>query len=302
MANSREKSSGLRRREFLALGPAFGLATGMLPLGSLARAASAGPLAGIGAVRDDLLSIGYWQGSDTLAEFASLAHTGEPFFVDAQDSPVDESAIAEPVYADVISAQALSVGDRRFAQNGAKVSIHGLFPSAGEAVHDLPGLSIDAHFDPYHQAPFHAWRFDPSASSSSPAGVSFTVPLAKTTGLTLSFAIAEGRDQRSGTDASPERISTRFSLGREPGQPKLRRGVYFIAWRGSNSKPLPSWRRYLVLAAAAKTGDLPEDEIAHQGYSRLTQRWNRRVPADLSYVMLSVDYAAGSAMEMGLGA
>ena len=140
-------------------------------------------------------------------------------------------------------------------------------------------------------------QFDPSASSSSPAGVSFTVPLATTTGLTLSFAIAEGRDQPSGADASPKRISTRFSLGREPGQPKLRRGVYFIAWRRSNSKPLPSWRRYLILAAAAKTGDLPEDEITHEGYSRLTRRWNELAPADLSYVMLSVDYAAGSAME-----
>ena len=297
MANSHEKSSSLRRREFLALGPAFGLATGMLHLGSLARAASSEPFAGIGPARDDLLSIGYWQGSDTLAQIARLTHTGEPFFVDAQDSPVDESAIAETVYADVISAQALSVGDRRFAQNGAKVTIHRLFRTAGEEVHDLPGLSIDVHFDPYHRAPFHAWQFDPSASSSSPAGVSFTVPIAKTTGLTLSFAIAEGRDQRSGADASPRRISTRFSLGREPGQPKLRRGVYFIAWRGSNSKPLPSWRRYLILAAAAKTGDLPEDEIAHEGYSRLTQRWNGRVPTDLSYVMLSVDYAAGSAME-----
>ncbi len=297
MANSREKSSGLPRRDFLALGPAFGLATGMLHLSSLSKAALSSPFAGLEPARDDLLSIGYWQGSDTLAEFARLTHTGEPFFVDAQHSPVDESAIAEPVPADVISAQALSVGDRRFAQNGAKVSIHGLFPTVGEEVHDLPGLSIDVHFDPYHRAPFRAWQFDPSASSRSPAGVSFTVPLEKTTGLTLWFTIAEGRDQRSGADASPERISTRFSLGREPGQPKLRRGVYFIAWRGSNSKPLPSWRRYLVLAAAAKTGDLPEDEITHEGYSRLTRRWNELAPADLTYVMLSVDYAAGSGTE-----
>ena len=72
---------------------------------------------------------------------------------------------------------------------------------------------------------------------------------------------------------------------------KLRRGVYFVAWRGPDSDPLPSWRRYRILATEPKIADRSDGPTEQVRYARMVRRRTELAATDLTYVMVSVDYA-----------
>ncbi len=305
----------LGRRELLALGPAFALTSGLL---SSKLAAAAGPLRRLaGPNPQDLVSIGYWDGSEALASFDGLAPTAEPLVADAGETSGDRAADAEPERADLIAAEALGEGDPRFARKGAKIQIHGMFPVEDAPAEDLASLSLDVYFKPYHGTPFHAWGFVNGALPSSCSPTAFTAPIAQVSGLNLCFEINDAADRHGqrvdhadreapahGASASAEpsgsadpstiQVWTRFSLGREAGLVKLRRGVYLISWRGRAARPLPSWRKYRVLTAAPKDVDRQEDIGPKAPPFRLVRRRDEGTPADLTYALLSVDYADGS--------
>ena len=303
----------LGRRKFLALGPACALGSGLLSSKLAAAAGSLGRLAG--ANPQDAVSIGYWDGSEALASFDGLAPTAEPLVADAGETSDDRAADAGPERADLIAAEALGEGDPRFARKGAKVRIHGMFPIEAAPAEDLASLSLDVYFKPYHGAPFHAWGFVNGSLPSVCSPTAFTAPIAQVSGLNLCFEITDAGERRGpsvdhadreapahGASASAEsadptmtQVWTRFSLGREAGLPKLRRGVYLIAWRGRRARPLPSWRQYRVLTAAPRDTDRQEDIGPEAQPFRVVRRRDESTPADLTYALLSVDYADGSA-------
>ena len=282
------KIEGIGRRDFLAIGPAFAISSGVI---CSAGAASARPLDWIGAktgADGPSVSIGYWRGSDTLGDLASLRHACGRSSIDGLDVSADGRACDEFVSADVIGAEDLGQGDRSFARDGAEVSIHGMFKAGGVGNRVPPPLSIDAYFEPHHSAPFHAWRYDATGSPSS--NTTFFAPVTADTGLTLGFTIGDCVEDASlGPARSPAQVLTQFTLGHAPGKPKLRRGVYFIAWRDEKAPSLPSWKWYHILA------DRPEDQERrpHERHlSRLVGRWHGFAPSDLAYVMVSIDRPA----------
>ena len=181
MSKNDSNESGFRRRDFLALAPACVVTAGTLSA-SLAWADSPlGRLTTADPEHSGLVSIGYWLGSEKIASFDALTHTASSCFVDALNVPVDQATCVEPVDADLIGAESLQTGDQRFAETGAKISIHKLPVVDGQTIGAPPELSIDVHFTPFHRTPFHAWSTSPGSS------IAFTVPLERSSGLSLGW-------------------------------------------------------------------------------------------------------------------
>lgn len=276
------------------MAPGLGLATATL---APSLASAAGPLAwpGLAGASDarDQVSIGYWLGSESLPSVERLSHSAESYFVDSCRERLEAFDEIEPRQADLVPAGELWSGDRRFARDGVAVTIHGLFPNDGRAAGRLPCFSISMvqgkDYGPHHPERFHAWSYLGHEQPEGGAGVRFTAPVLADRGLTLAFEMTEAAT----AGAEPERreLLTRFSLGQEIATPKLRRGLYLIAWRAAKARPLPSWRRFEVLASDAETAAL--SDARHDGlcFSRLALRRDREARPDLSYVLMSLDYA-----------
>ena len=304
MTESGNKFLELARREFLKFVPASVVTAGTF---AASMASAANPLSRLTAgdrQSAGLVSIGYWLGSERIASFDTLTHTASSCFVDALNVPVDQATCVEPVDADLIGAESLQNGDQRFAETGAEIRFRKLNLADGQTIGAPPELSIDVHFTPFHGTPFHAWSTSPGSA------IGLTVPINRSSGLTLSLDVTENADERGNSidlrrpaasaSAQPNpnmtTVLSRFTLGREARQLKLRRGVYFIAWRGSKAGQLPPWRRYKILATEPQTTDRPDDMIEHASYSRLVQRRTELPANDLMYIMMSVDYAGRTAV------
>ena len=76
------------------------------------------------------------------------------------------------------------------------------------------------------------------------------------------------------------REEVRFTVGQEPGRPRLRRGVYFLASMG-RSQAGPAWARYQFRAMGEGLG---------RGLVR-GETFGLEA-ADFDYLVLSVDHAA----------
>lgn len=287
------KFLAIRRRGFLALVPACALTSGLWPshlaaAEYLQRLTPADP--------GDVLTVGYWPGSAALARLDGLRYATEA--ADPDDATRDPATDSELERADLIPAETLDRGDPRFARAGARVRLHGMFPVEDRPADDLASLSLDVSFQPFHDTMFHAWGFENGALPCVRPGTAFTVPIDGASGLTLAFDIAE-TGERCGQETSPTgssedpkagttRVVTRFSLGREPQTAKLRRGVYFVAWRGPSAKPLRSWRRYRILSRDVEAQDGVGSDACH---FHLVRRRDERTPTDATFAVLSVDYA-----------
>ncbi len=243
-----------------------------------------------------MLTVGYWQGSAALARLDGLRYATEA--PDADDARRDPATDSELERADLIPAETLDRGDPRFARAGARVRLHGMFPVEDRPAVDLASLSLEVSFEPFHDTMFHAWGFENGALPCVRPGTAFTVPIDRASGLTLAFDIADSRAQRgeetlaAGSPEDPKsgttRVVTRFSLGREPQTAKLRRGVYFVAWRGPSAKRLRSWRHYRILSRDVEPRDGVGGDACH---FHLVRRRDERTPTDATFAVLSVDYA-----------
>lgn len=188
------------RRAFLAWGSA--LAAGAL--GGKAFAASALPVDASTTAQADFVAVGY----------------GAPMLADASH---------------IIEARSLSSGDAEFVRRGARVTIFGL--EGMESTPDSDGITsfaLDVAYsgtDGVQPLLVHAWRFAKGPVAHFSPSTSFVVPVEGDSGLNLILET---------TDAAgvAKRTECRFTVGIEPGLPKLLRGLYALApsdassWRG----------------------------------------------------------------------
>jgi hypothetical protein len=173
----------------------------------------------------------------------------------------------------VVDARSLPSGDNVFARTGARISILELVAvTAREDSAVLEALAVDVHYPISGQdAPVlhRAWQFSNRPILHMSPGNSFTVPAGADTGLSLTLAI----DTKSGHHSC---ITTRFTLGGEPGLPKLMPGIYFLAPTGR-----PSWRQIEWRAIEggqprlAHKSVAPDEKIALAGFP---------------YLVMTVDY------------
>ena len=279
----------IRRRDFLALGSTCFLSSLFLGSGLLAGSRAFKRLISTDPRADEPLSVGYWRGSEGLADMDHLIHTSGSVGGDARTIPTNFTREQAPFRPDLIAAEALSVGDLRFARAGARVWIHGMFPLEDRRTcSGLDSLSIDVDFSPFHTTPFHAWHFQNASVPDCSSPSMFVVPIDKASGLTFSVEVTEVADMRGEAPRQGGRqVRAQFTLGREPGKLKLRRGVYFIGLRSVRTGSLPAWDKY----------QLRVTDMENAGAKRYLFRFDRRqiklVPADFVYLMLSVDYAQG---------
>ena len=255
------------RRGFLALGPAAAVCSAFASSAATAATRSFG-LFSPGEADPDRrsLSIGYWVGSDAIADLTAHRHN------DQEGLPLSGRSF------ELHPAESLAAGDPRFLYEDAQIGFHGMF--ATESGTAPAALSIDARFPAYHDAPHHAWRYHQVDLAS--ANTRFTAPVSAGAGLTLDFSI--------GTD-SPSTKTLHFVAGASAGQPKLRRGLYLIAWRDAAAAPLPSWRHYEILA---ERSDAQAERPSVT--SRLAMRRDGSARRDFSYVLISVDYVHSEAL------
>jgi hypothetical protein len=192
------KHDGWDRREFLKV----------LPVG--AASLSLATQSARAAAFDGGLPLAYWGGPEA-----------------------DSAAGEEP--GRVRDARHLPEGDRRFLASGARLTLHGLYPSEHLwAYTGWKGFEVDVVHDPVSDLRHLAWccenRHAPNISSS----ISVRVPVRAEHGLCLAGAM-RGKT----TDRIPFALS--LSTGEEKGTAKLRPGLYLAALRADGEV---NWRGY----------------------------------------------------------
>ena len=197
----------LRRRDFLALSS---VAAGAALLPSLAAADA--------LVRQQILSVGYLEGSDRLDDVFQL--------------PWRDLPEAEREAQLVVPADSLIAGDSSMAFSFIKIKLHGLFPAMPpRKLATLSSACLTVYFHlPWlgltEALPFHAWgaRFGARPTSGSP--VSFVVPTREDGSLEMAFDIMPQPNR----DVVPRRAQTDFTVDSWAGRPKLQRGIYLLGF------------------------------------------------------------------------
>lgn len=278
----------LTRRGFM-LGSA-GLVTGLALTRFLGRTNAT--LEGAACAHRDAgpLAVGYWAGAEDHAPLRVAAWTGP-----CRRRHVEASAFR----ADVVPADRLASGDPRFAETGARLAVKGTF----EAEHSmfrpaLESLAIDVLFDPVpggvpETVACHAWSLTRNPVTSASAAVTLQLPVDRSTGVGMTVARSNrapglaGRvfqtAVRGSRTVEPTRWtqSARWTLASEPGVPRLRRGVYFVACADRPGRAAPEWESYQFAPCDGAGGPSMLVRRGAGGFE----------PADFDYVVVAVDHA-----------
>jgi hypothetical protein len=225
------------RREVL------GLAAGSLAAAWLGTNRGATAEAVAGPV-DDLLSVGFLDGSDLLRRFRPLPWQ--------RRGPRVETLR-------VVPAERLTYGDPRLVLEWIAMTVHGFHPDPSPRQAPFCQADLTVFFpstDPLfpEPVPFHAWGSLRRPARSTAAPTRFVVPLRVDGGLEL---LLEVRDARvAGSRLPLLRTYTDFTVDPEPGRPKLQRGIYLLGL-------LPdAWRSSAVLPGAGEKADFQRTSLA----------------------------------------
>ena len=197
----------LNRRELIALGAAAGFARTL-----------AGPAALFAAPAPALLpmSVGFLESSELLPVPRAAAWQNTKF---------------ERV---VVPARALPIGDMELANESVRLTVHGLYPNLNRpAMGGVRHAMLEVHYpspDPARPQtlPFYAWGFTLEPGVSKGQRVSFDVPLGVDGGLDLRLEV-EPTQSPLGAPGKRLRYETRFTVDPSASQPKMQRGIYFLA-------------------------------------------------------------------------
>lgn len=215
--------SGLRRRDFLTLGSA-GLVS--LCLGDLAWAA---PSPAGGSLP---LPVAYLDGSAQVRDLKHLPRGVRRPAAVAGSGLARLDAAMEPM--EVVAADRMLSGDTSLVGRPLRLRIHGLYPPAAlnpKRWRELPeAIDLDVIFpppDPVFPAPlpFHAWSFRKSPGWNASPPVSFVFPLDWYVYPELVMTVTPAGG------GHPVRMTARFTLDQESGQPRLQRGLYLLGFR-----------------------------------------------------------------------
>jgi hypothetical protein len=237
----RSPARGLHRREFLYLGSVLALTPW------LAGAADAASIAA------KPLSVGVFEGSDRWQRVDPLPWQLRPSEKQAW-FPIDPAA-------------ALSMGDTNLLYRTVLVTVHGLYPSRAESCPEIDAAGLEVLFpslDPNVPGPFpfYAWAFKRKPGWNAGQRVSFPIGI-EGDGL-LRLALLVRWPGVKGTAARVERFEANLTVGREPGQPKLMRGIYLLglspgSWDSPKALAAPGVKNAAVPCSLAISIDpIPE--------------------------------------------
>lgn len=210
---------GLSRRQLLALSATAALTPW------LGRAAEAA----LPPQPESSLSVGYLEGSDALPSLRALPWS------------LDEDAKAS--FFPVLPAAELPLGDSNLLYRAVNLRLHGLYPARARSCPEIDAAALEVLFpsiDPL--APglqtFFAWVFKRKPGWNAGQTMTFPVPVEGDGKLRLVLLVRRVGDPKAGTPPVVERFETAFTVGREPGLPKLQRGIYLLGLnRGSWDSP-----------------------------------------------------------------
>jgi hypothetical protein len=236
----------LSRRDLLLLGAAGATSIVLSGAARVAPAIDLSPLTNLIGVARQPFTIGFWDRGSSGAS------------------------------AQLVDANSIASGNARFATDGARVSILGLYPRADmAALGHLESVAIDVLYAPFHDLEFRAWEFTNGATPRVGSPIAVNVPVDADTGLNVRLTY-----RLSGAEAATSSTAT-FALDSDPRSIKLREGVYLIALPDANAA-LPSWSRYS--APALNAGDRgPRMLHRHEWYASQAR------PSSQPYVMLSIE-------------
>jgi len=186
---------------------------------------------------DGAMAVAYLEGSDVAPDLRRFASSlGRDVFAAADEAPVPYRIVsADSVAADAsLWGQPLRVrvhGLGAVERNGLPlfVDLDVLVPSPDPAVAEGP-------------LPFHAWSCQGHGLHASPP-VSFVLPPCRESLPELRLTM---RDER-GEAVS---VRTRFTMGHEPGLPRLRRGTYLLSATGGRASARGLFARWGVAPPA----------------------------------------------------
>lgn len=308
------------RREFLTLGSVAMLSPLSAGAGSLLSPAvqqDSDQTLVMSGHQAATLSIGYWQGGESLRAGKLLknatieaADTAEQPF----EEPISSSAAlpAESALAEVsdsvllqdvqegLSSRVVDAGsispDRALQGRDMRITIHNI-TQAETAGDRLSEWLLDVIYqvktdDGEIDVPFHAWCYEDAQQTSS-SSVSFTAPVYPGGGLTLKSTRTVRRNDdmllrllnatltgRSAVSEDCVAENCSLSVNNAVSGPKLREGVYLIGGPDYRTGKLPQWGRYEF-----RTVDGKADDNARRLYHRSLTGW---APVDFDYVMVSV--------------
>ena len=280
----------MRRRDFLAYGSSSALALAGVASGVTARSGVASPLP-VDENAAELLAVGYVPGSASLARVEQTMGASELPRSDTRTVHSQSMSEHLPLHPHLIAAQSLPAGDPRFANTGARVSLHGSLPDETCKMYpELSLWSIDVEFNTLHgPLMFHAWCFQNQLVPQSSSPCSFYVPVDET--LSLSLSIKRNPQYHTSTGSPIDHLTydkqqarLEFSLGRETNVPKLQRGVYVIALPSVQTGRLPRWNEYRLQTAN------PETSGSATELYRCDWRCKPQKADDFAYVKFVVDY------------
>lgn len=176
------------------------------------------------------LAIGYWEGSDALT----------PAALKGKDDVSDD---APPLPVATTAALGLLHPDPSFMKASARVRVLPRIRGGSR----LTPFSVWVHYQAdgiasERLAPFGAWSFDGRGQASSP--ISFVAPVEQDHGILFSVRSEQSAGRRRAVSAGGVREQFfRFVILPQANEPKLQRGVYFLAPLPGSSFT-PNWSSY----------------------------------------------------------
>lgn len=214
-------------------------------------------------------TLGYWQGSDGIADLGKIAELRSGTTIKRTEA--DETSADPFVCADIVPAEALGTGDRELPGRPIRFGAHGFVGLDEGRQPDLPWFDLRAHFKPYHEHCCIVWGHETDPVCGCRPASALTVPIAPAAGLTLSL------------DFKTHEQMIHLASGSDVGAAKLRRGIYFLAWGRQDA---PSWWRYRIETRARDAQAKP----AITEFRIVDRIWNK--PArNLDIAMISIDAA-----------
>ncbi|MDP9120713.1 MAG: hypothetical protein M3O15_04990 [Acidobacteriota bacterium] len=237
-------AASLRRRDFLALSSMLTL-SGLAPFASLLESpAAAAPAPAAGAAKapqKSPLSVGYLAGSEQLADLRRLPRDLRVLTVTRRGQTLTSERR-------VVPAHSLPSGDPGLVGGPVRMTIHdlypGLLPQTAAARRWPVAIDLDVLvplLDPPKgsTARFLAWSYRRLPAEDRSAGLSFVFWPDWYSDLSVILRVVP-----AGSAAQPLLLTGRFTLGSDPGRPRLLKGAYLLGLNPS------TWE---------ETGDLPDD-------------------------------------------
>ena len=212
--------SRISRRRVLGAGAALALSGTAVLVGADWRGASRNASPTAASRGGAVAALGYARGSAT----ALGADTGAP--------------------GDLVPASALASGEAELEDHGARIQIW-LPGDDVSAWNTLRSVRFDVYLGASPATPFHAWSYEGRVVPYHGSPVTFLAP--NTSNLLLEV-------QTAGRSGVMRTTTLGFTLDREPAVANLRRGIYVIALRAPDDRPISVWSRCGLQCASILEG------------------------------------------------